>query len=1075
MKKAWLLFMLFALFGASHAAAEEYTYIAGSDTSVHMNQPDTNYGSWTTIDAGEGNGTGSKSVIYCSFDFSELKTDNPEILSPPNPRLGFWYEADITSAVSKKFRNGSRQINIQLVPRIVSNAVINGRFYSRAAKFNKPHLKINLSEDKNEVISAKLYIFGGTSSDKLEVNELKSSFDENTVTYNTKPLCGERIGSAYRNEQLSGGTQTRTVIDTIDGMTYETAMAKTLTNFEAKFPDYTKWDEVYDVANIPSVQQVMDDFKRQCPNGEHPRVLGDKESWERTRRWLKEDNYYVKKWSEYVINTADKSAADFDIPLEFTYNSTGTDMEYRGADLIILGMAYQLTLDKKYADAAYKKMEIMANYSHWNASGKDLNVGDCAKNVGTTYDLVYDALSGEQRSVIVSAVERHVLDTRIGKPNLNTNNWNPVTNGGMGIAALAIMNEQPYKAAQMVVQSVSEIPKSLLEYYPDGAFPEGMSYWEYMTSNLFEFTAAMDSTLGSSYKLCDFKGVSQTGYFLVYMQGPTKKIRFKYGDDKSHQIGSAALFYMAKKFENPDFAEYQFKFMDENNSYSTFAPYWCDDDTFKASGMYGRLQKDRTFDGFTPVSMLRSAWNDPNALYAAIKGGYPQISHADMDTGTFTVAALGEEWSSELYPRIDSRVGFPNQSRMTRFIYYAASPQGHNTLLFNPGKMYPDMEYGQEYGVYTQFEKSYSDENTAFSILDMSETYRKYAEKVRRGIALINNRREFLIQDEIQSSTSNLVYWFMHTDKEIEVNGNTAILKSGSKRLYCKILSPSNAKFEVMQDTALPLTAGIFDYDEMMFGDGKKLAIKTETTGNDKIAVWMVPLTEHDPIPYEEPAVKSLDEWPLTEQDAARLDSVTINGESYKDFSPEKLVYDIVTTDKNFDVEAYGEGVTVNKTVNPDSVIIKCSAAGKKSVRYVFNHITAVDLSEVTIKASDVPQIANSPENTLDSDFDTRWASQGEQWIEYDLGKSGYLDSISVAFYQGSSRMYNFKIEISADGENYKTVFDGTSSGLSDEFEKYEFDKIEAKYVKISCRGSNASNWNNISEVSFGYVNEENE
>lgn len=558
---------------------------------------------------------------------------------------------------------------------------VNGRFYSREAKFNKPHLKINLSEDKNKVISAKLYIFGGTSSDKLEVNELKSSFDENTVTYNTKPLCGERIGSAYRNGQLSGGTQTRTVIDTIDGMTYETAMAKTLTNFEAKFPDYTKWDEVYDVSNIPSVQQVMDDFKRQCPNGEHPRVLGDKESWERTRRWLKEDNYYVKKWAEYVINTADKSAANFNIPLEFTYNSAGTDMEYRGADLIILGMAYQLTLDKKYADAAYKKMEIVANYSHWNASGKDLNVGDCAKNVGITYDLVYDALSGEQRSVIVSAVERHVLDTRIGKPNLNTNNWNPVTNGGMGIAALAIMNEQPYKAAQMVVQSVSEIPKSLLEYYPDGAFPEGMSYWEYMTSNLFEFTAAMDSTLGSSYKLCDFKGVSQTGYFLVYMQGPTKKIRFKYGDDKSHQIGSAALFYMAKKFENPDFAEYQFKFMDENKSYSTFAPYWCDDDTFKASGMYGRLQKDRTFDGFTPVSMLRSAWNDPNALYAAIKGGYPQISHADMDTGTFTVAALGEEWSSELYPRIDSRVGFPNQLRMYSFkIEISADGENYTTV-----------------------------------------------------------------------------------------------------------------------------------------------------------------------------------------------------------------------------------------------------------------------------------------------------------------------------------------------------------------------------------------------------------
>ncbi len=1051
----------------SVCADNEYDIVAYKDTYVRSNQTWTNYGSESLVTS---NGS---SRAYFSFDYTELKNDDAKVLNPPSPNMGFWYEADITKAIERGFKLKNRKLDIQFAPKPIAKSSMNGTFQTRESQFNKPHIKIVMNDDNTVVKSAKLYIFGGTLAPRVEVNYVES-YDEMKVTYDTRPLVGAHIAYAYKNHELSGVFLDDTKIETVSGMSYQGAMTSTMTSFEAAFPDEIEWDEIYDVKQVPSIEQVIDDFNRTNPNGEHPRIVGNKESWERIRKWYKEGNEYVVKWAESILASAESSVKNINnIPREFTWNSSGSDMRYRGGDIPVLGKAYQLTLDTKYSDAAYKKMEIMAHYSHWNASGKDLNIGDCALNVGTAFDLVYDALTPEQREVVVGGIVRHVMNTRIGRPNGNYNNWNPVTNGGMGIAALAIMNEEPRIGAQMVVQSVKTIPKSLMEYYPHGSFPEGPSYWGYMTSNLFGFTAALNETCGSSYGIEDFPGLSTTGYYALYTQGPTSDIRFKYGDDKNKTIGAETFMYLAKTYDNPDFMKYQFGFIKENNSYAGLGPYWLDEDSFKyAEEKYNNIPLDRRFDGYTPVATMRSGWNDPNSLFFGIKGGYPQISHADLDIGTFILAANGVEWSKEYYPLDSVGSGFPSHSRKSRYFFYSSSPQGHNTLLFNPGSSYPDMDLGQSLGTHSKFEKSYSDENSAYVVLDMSDAYKKYVNSARRGIALINNRREFLIQDEIMSSASNLTYWFMHTDKDITVDGDTAILTSGEKRLYCKILEPANAQFSIMDAKPLPKTPGIYDHDLIAFEGEKKLAIKTELRGNQKISVWMVPLTKYDEIPTEEPKVYDIDKWPMPESEVAKLSMIKVNGQPIEDFEGHKFVYDVKSGAESFDVEFEGDGVSVNKIEKQECVILECTSPGKKKSRYVIN-IAPESLAErIKITASSVPQPANSPEMTLDGDLTTRWASTNEQTIEYDLGEPVMLDSVLVAFYQGAARMYNFKIEISEDGdaEKYETVFDGKSSGATGDLEKYSFDKRLVRYVKITCNKSNANEWNNVAEVVFGYA-----
>ncbi len=1062
---AFLIFVTaFPAFPAN--ASEEnvtYTYVAARDTFIDPAQKEINFGKEVYATAQSFTEQGM-SYVYVGFDFNGEGNDDPLVVNPPNTNLGFWYEADLTKRINEIYFSQEKTIDIQLVSEYLADANIGARYYTREAQFNLPHMVIQLNSAKTRVVSAKFYIFGGCNAPSIIINELDESFDEETLIYNNRPYIGEQIGIGKKNDEMSGTRETETSRTTVGQHTMESGSKQTLALFEAQFPDYTKWDEIYDITNVPTTEEVLAAFAEKCPNGEHPRVMGTKEGWERARAWFREGDELVTKWAEQLIATADREM-DTEIPDDFTLNTTGSDMLYRGGSIIDFAMAYQVTLDKKYADHAYELMAKMAGYSHWNAGGKDLNVGDCAKNVGIGFDLVYDALNEEQRNVIATGILKHAVAARLNKPNGNVNNWNPVTNGGLGIGAMAIMNEYPNEAAQMVVQCISAIPKSLMEYYPDGGFPEGVAYWSYMSENFIDFLAALRDGLGTSYKLEEFTGFSKTGYYPLYLQGPTKDIRFKFGDDSAKSIGMKELFYLAELFDNPHYAQYQFESIIQNKAYSTLAPYWYTDEMReRAQGMYDELPLDQCFDGHAPVATMRSAWEDENALFVGTKGGFPQISHSDMDMGTFTLAALGQEWGIEFYPLVGSRAGFPSQFRMTRYMYYGASPQGHNTLFFDPSATYPNLDYGQELTAYTRFEDFYSGENSAYSIMDLSDAYRRYASSLKRGIALINNRREFLIQDELVSGARNTLYWFMH---------NTAVLSNGEERLYCKILSPVDATFEVLPAVALPNTPTIADFDDTAYPTIKKLSIKMPVKGSEKVAVWMVPLTATDPIPADAPEIIDLSQWPMPEKEVATVDGITVNGTPLSGFAPKKFVYDIEIDEDQFDVQVTGmpDDVTYALEKIPSGVKIICkSSNGKKPSRYVIRYVRKQDVSHISVDASDVPQPANSPENTLDGDFNSRWASTGEQWIRYDLGKAQLLDSVSVAFYYGNSRIYNFNIEVSEDGENYTKVFDGKSSGISDGYTKYSFEKRMVRYVRINCNKSNESEWNNISEVQFGYI-----
>jgi hypothetical protein len=104
--------------------------------------------------------------------------------------------------------------------------------------------------------------------------------------------------------------------------------------------------------------------------------------------------------------------------------------------------------------------------------------------------------------------------------------------------------------------------------------------------------------------------------------------------------------------------------------------------------------------------------------------------------------------------------------------------------------------------------------------------------------------------------------------------------------------------------------------------------------------------------------------------------------------------------------------------------------------------------------------------NAIDGDLNTTWTAEGSQWIIIDLGAVKKVAYVEVAMLKGSQRKYKVMFEASVDGTTYKTILKKTtSSGKTEEMEKYDTVNVDAQYIKIDVDGADSSDWNNIREV----------
>jgi hypothetical protein len=114
------------------------------------------------------------------------------------------------------------------------------------------------------------------------------------------------------------------------------------------------------------------------------------------------------------------------------------------------------------------------------------------------------------------------------------------------------------------------------------------------------------------------------------------------------------------------------------------------------------------------------------------------------------------------------------------------------------------------------------------------------------------------------------------------------------------------------------------------------------------------------------------------------------------------------------------------------------------------------------------PNAGHPAMDAVDGDPSSYFASQGtDVQLAMDLGRILPIKGMDIIWYQSSHRQAIFSIEVSTDGKQWKTVFDGKSAGNvpQETPEFFGFGPVNARYVRLTCNGNTQNAWNSICEA----------
>lgn len=524
-----------------------------------------------------------------------------------------------------------------------------------------------------------------------------------------------------------------------------------------------------------------------------------------------------------------------------------------------LAFAYRLTGEKRYATRAQNEMLAAAGFSDWNPS-HFLDVGEMTAALAIGYDWVYPALDPEARKTIKAAIIEKGLRTSLkgGWWVKTENNWNQVCHGGLTLGALAVMEDEPELARQIIERAVANVPHAMAEYAPDGAYPEGPGYWKYGTTFNVVIISALESVLGTDFGLSKAKGFLECSDYYLHATGPTG-LYFNYSDCGTAGGVSPAMYWFAAKRNDPSLL------WRERHALEKFLS-----KEHGSAGSSGRLfpfliiwagEFDKTpmpklnhwkAEGKTPVSMHRSGWEMLEETFVGFKAGSPSANHAHMDIGSFVMDANGVRWATDLgsqsYHSLESkgiRLWGRSQNAQ-RWDVFRLSNFSHNTLVVDGKKQ-------QVSGKAPII--AFSDKGPMpHTIIDMSSVYEGQLADAKRGVGLQRNR-SVLIHDEIVTlDRETTVRWGMVTRAGVEIKGDgAAILKQDDQQLTFQVLSPAKVELELFETAKPPAKYDVENEGTRMIGFKVKLPASTET----KLTVLLQPGGRVE----KPPATVPLAEW----------------------------------------------------------------------------------------------------------------------------------------------------------------------------------------------------------------------
>lgn len=526
---------------------------------------------------------------------------------------------------------------------------------------------------------------------------------------------------------------------------------------------------------LPEADEVLDTLREG-----HPRLIALPEDTERVKAFVADDDR-AEAIYQAVKRRADRMLDEEPIVHELV-GPRLLHQSRRCLDRVVtLATVYRIEGDRRYANRAIREMLTAASFPDWNPS-HFLDTAEMTNALAIGYDWLYDVLTPEQRAEIREAIvqkglrEAEKVYRSGGWWSRSVHNWNQVCNGGIGMGALAVADEEPELAAYILSQALHSLPRAMASYAPDGAWAEGPGYWNYATRYTVYILAGLNSALGSDYGLSEMAGFPQTGDYRIHLVGPTG-LSFNFADGGQGTGSAACMFWLARRFDQPVYAWHEREYIGGDTALHLW---WYDP---RGDG-FGDFPEDRWFKG-VDVFMLRSGWGEEDT-FVGFKGGSNAVNHSHLELGMFILDTLGQRWAFDLGADDYNLPGYFGGKRWT---YYRLATRGQNTLVIGDENQDPRARA-------EVLDFSASPERS-FALLDLSDAYPN-AQRVLRAVTVFDPTGDVLIQDEIAGTGGESIVWQMHTRAEVDIDGRRAVLRLGGETLYATLVAPKGASFTTL-------------------------------------------------------------------------------------------------------------------------------------------------------------------------------------------------------------------------------------------------------------------------------------
>lgn len=495
-----------------------------------------------------------------------------------------------------------------------------------------------------------------------------------------------------------------------------------------------------------------------------------------------------------------------------TYNVIGRRLLGTSREMLsrmtILSMVYRIDKDPAVLKKINEELLAVCNFVDWHPS-HFLDVAEMSLAVAIAVDWVGNALPKTTLELAkTSLIEKGIKPSYV-KGNFGwvsgENNWNQVCNGGMIAASIAVAEKDPELAAKTISRSLDGMPGALKQYAPDGVYPEGATYWDYGTSFSVTTSSMLTSAFGTDFGIAKYPAFLESANFRMLATAPSGWF-FNYADcgDRAGTNGDITLAWFAQKTGNPLYLEKEY-FLRPNGSPARLSRLagpglvWLSQFTEKAGTT---LPLNWFGDGLNPIVIFRGGKDDPNKYYFAGKGGRGNLSHGNLDAGSFVFELNGVRWvidpGSQDYNELE-QAGFDlwgQCQECERWTLLTKGNQGHGTLTVDDARFIVNAK-----APVIDFKTSPLPEAT----IDMYPVLRGHLKSATRKFTK-DTDHSILIEDQIVAGDSTKsITWAIMTTAEVIPAAGGAVLRQDGKELYLLVLSPTGIRVSVIMMDPPPL------------------------------------------------------------------------------------------------------------------------------------------------------------------------------------------------------------------------------------------------------------------------------